>query len=868
MKIYSKKRFFIFISIVVFMFLSLFVGLSLLPKKNPNQKPTPTTGIKSQEISDSDITEKGILLNSTSNGTYESERTYESRIFKTGFEFNAIAPLWEEDVPTGTSLEIYVRAGKNSVWSNWTKVTSAAGTMGKDNSRVDSRKQFVEAPFSYVGNEVQYKILLKTTDPKTSPKLINIKFNYIDSRGNLINKLQSFFKNLKSNHIALGAALPPTQVISRSDWGCPEPTPDPNNPMADPNNPNHRPTWPVKKTPVKKFIVHHTGDLMTSASGVTSPIDPAAEVRAIWNYHKFAAEGGWGDIGYNYIVDQNGKVYEGRFGGEDVQGGHTRRYNAGSMGIAVLGNYEKDPKTNIEPPEPTTNILDSISKVIGYYSLRHSINPSGNGPLDGEFVEGLGNAPTAETKNIEGHKTYNPSKNKFWDGTACPGKIINYLDYIRGKSQEISGRFDNNSGPVINGPTCSLDDMDQCVYCDAHTKLQQRMDCLGMWGISFKERKKEGDLSRGQNRQNLITGINAYISEKYPGSPFLRINGGNPGALFVSVSEEDGGYNINPLILVAVSAVTTDMGSSSVSVMTDCGNPWKQGPSQQNEQSIVSKVAAINTPSCKDRSGTAWYEFNKKHEINEDMVYNQAERMKSTYVQDYTIRSLGGNRHADPPGDDIGFIARYNELNGDVLDEGEFIRVMNELIDFADKSLACKGDGAGGEGECTEAEVPDMSDIGISEESRQVMLRNCDAYKGAATEAGVPWQMLMALHYREGGGNPDQSLKNGYKPLCNGSDSACPTDICVPGDTLLNDARCAAKILKDKFNYAISNGKASGNPASPDDNLVRWAFSCYNGCGATPPEQRTYVMSRYPGFPDNDANPGTFTTYAKLMGRF
>ena len=59
---------------------------------------------------------------------------------------------------------------------------------------------------------------------------------------------------------------------------------------------------------IKKIIIHHTA---------TSKIDdPEASVRAIYYYH--AVSRGWGDIGYNYIVDQNGKVYEGRYGGDGV----------------------------------------------------------------------------------------------------------------------------------------------------------------------------------------------------------------------------------------------------------------------------------------------------------------------------------------------------------------------------------------------------------------------------------------------------------------------------------------------------------------------------------------------------------------------
>ena len=53
------------------------------------------------------------------------------------------------------------------------------------------------------------------------------------------------------------------------------------------------------------MIIHHTVTQHQEA-------DPAATVRAIYYYH--AVTQGWGDIGYNFLVDLHGNVYEGRYG--------------------------------------------------------------------------------------------------------------------------------------------------------------------------------------------------------------------------------------------------------------------------------------------------------------------------------------------------------------------------------------------------------------------------------------------------------------------------------------------------------------------------------------------------------------------------
>ena len=81
-------------------------------------------------------------------------------------------------------------------------------------------------------------------------------------------------------------------------------------------------------------LVHHTA----GANGYTAAQSPAI-VRAIQLYH--VKGNGWNDIGYNFLVDRFGQVFEGRFGGIDrnVVGAHAEGFNTGSVGVALLGEY-------------------------------------------------------------------------------------------------------------------------------------------------------------------------------------------------------------------------------------------------------------------------------------------------------------------------------------------------------------------------------------------------------------------------------------------------------------------------------------------------------------------------------------------------
>jgi flagellar hook assembly protein FlgD len=81
-------------------------------------------------------------------------------------------------------------------------------------------------------------------------------------------------------------------------------------------------------------LVHHTA----GANGYTAAQSPAI-VRAIQLYH--VKGNGWNDIGYNFLVDRFGQVFEGRYGGieRNVVGAHAEGFNTGSVGVALLGEY-------------------------------------------------------------------------------------------------------------------------------------------------------------------------------------------------------------------------------------------------------------------------------------------------------------------------------------------------------------------------------------------------------------------------------------------------------------------------------------------------------------------------------------------------
>jgi N-acetylmuramoyl-L-alanine amidase len=192
-----------------------------------------------------------------------------------------------------------------------------------------------------------------------------------------------------------GVAQP--NVIPRSGWGADESL------RFDASG---REIWPPAFYPIQKVIVHHT------ATQNNDP-DPAATIRSIYQYH--AVTQGWGDIGYNFVIDESGRIYEGRYSrpyasaesptGEDLSGNgvtaaHTQGYNSGTVGIALLGTL-----TNQDATPAARSALEHLT---AWIDDTHGIDPQGSA-LYTNPVSGM----QATFANIAGHRDL--------AATECPG---------------------------------------------------------------------------------------------------------------------------------------------------------------------------------------------------------------------------------------------------------------------------------------------------------------------------------------------------------------------------------------------------------------------------------------------------------------
>lgn len=293
---------------------------------------------------------------------------------------NAAVLTWEQTGNEGVS--IYVRTKSGNSWSQWSEISSIDG--GKDGTEASG----VASTIVLANNidDIQFRARLSgsANEPSSSLDFRNTKIVGIDSSegpSGKKNPLSSVFSYLQPSASALDGQ---PRIITRTEWGCPEA-----------NNPE----WAPEYAELTRAIVHHTASTESS--------DSYADVRAIWQYH--AKSLGWGDIGYNYIVDSQGRIFQGRYTDEyqaaklhqDVVGGHAYNSNVGTVGVSVIGNYVIQ--------QPTAASIDSVAKIIGYKLAKYRVAPSDS---------------AAYAQTVIGHY-------QVWQ-TSCPGtNLINNLDNIR-----------------------------------------------------------------------------------------------------------------------------------------------------------------------------------------------------------------------------------------------------------------------------------------------------------------------------------------------------------------------------------------------------------------------------------------------------
>ncbi len=324
-------------------------------------------GVVVAEIGDGALT-----LASLASG-HALQGTYTSPVRRTGLQFNAVGVQWQAQTPAGTTVQVYLRvSGDGSSWSPWQPVMDPE----QEGPRFFAPLPMVVEAAGYV----QYRLELGTDQPLGTPQVEDVTVTCIDSRlGPSLGEVE----RLQLAAQPEPGEVPRPAIVSRAQWGA--------NEAYRFDGQGHE-IWPTEYRIPQKVIIHH------SVTPNNEP-NPPQTVRAIYYYH--AITRGWGDVGYNYLVDWKGNIYEGRYGGPEVVGGHTYSYNYGSVGVCGMGTYGN----TADSVQPSPELLRGLTDVTAWSCSRVLLHP-----LEGSFFV------DKTTQNIAGHRDYN--------ATACPGDYL------------------------------------------------------------------------------------------------------------------------------------------------------------------------------------------------------------------------------------------------------------------------------------------------------------------------------------------------------------------------------------------------------------------------------------------------------------
>ena len=344
------------------------------------------------------------------------------RFFVAGFTWTGGA-----DLPDG--VRIYLRVRENGSWSPWYR--SEAADSGRDDRATPGTGEFVTGgadaiqasvvgsslptglklalvPSRPQGEEVLGADDLKTTEAAPTPVIEDASATdnqgtQVDPAAMTLSASPAPVVQPAAASVAAPAAVPvvapaattanglPVAVTTRAEWGA---------------NASYM-SWDPEYARAGHVVVHHTAGTNSYSAGQSASI-----VRGIYYYHAVVLD--WGDIGYNFLVDKFGTVFEGRSGsvaapaGRMSIGAHARGVNTGTMGISMMGDY-----STVSPSDAQ---LSSVGKMAGWFLKRAGISDvTGWAGLHVWTTERYQAGSTISMPRILGHRDVGY--------TTCPGNV-------------------------------------------------------------------------------------------------------------------------------------------------------------------------------------------------------------------------------------------------------------------------------------------------------------------------------------------------------------------------------------------------------------------------------------------------------------
>jgi len=303
--------------------------------------------------------------------------------------FDLLGVEWSS--PAAARVELRARRA-NGTWTSWVAAPVSSGH-GPDGGAA----RLITEPV-WAGDSDAFQL-------RASAPLRGARVHFVHSSGEGM-LLSAAASKLAKPVLAAGPGQP--RILARSSWA------------GSGNRPSTAPGYGE----IQLAFIHHTETANAYSAGQVP-----AMIRSIFHFHRDVR--GWHDIGYNFLVDKFGRIWEGRLGGidEPVVGAQAGGYNLVSTGVALLGSYQS------HGASPAA--LEALSRLTAWKLALHGVRATGTttvhvDPAGAAFSRFPANAPV-RLKRISGHRDA--------DSTDCPGNsLYRQLPRIRSRAAALAPR--------------------------------------------------------------------------------------------------------------------------------------------------------------------------------------------------------------------------------------------------------------------------------------------------------------------------------------------------------------------------------------------------------------------------------------------
>ena len=351
--------------------------------------------------------------------------------------FSLVGVTWQGKLAQEATFEVKVH--DKSGWSAWQKL-SYSPEHGPDASATEEKyaRSGTDPLITAESDGIEVQVI---SSARSLPK--NLKISLIDSATTTedantflaAKKSVDVKRNLGSVITKSGAVVNRPNIVTRAQWGADESWRDPS---------------PRISNKIIAGFIHHT-----ATTNSYNPEDGPAQMRSLYAY--FTKSLKYADMGYNFLVDRYGVVYEGRAGctptagpscdgpSKAVIGAHTAGMNDNTFAISAIGNFQ------IGSIDASTERLmtKAISGLMAWKIAPYSLDPAALVRIPSTDTSGLSkyrNGTVATVQVISGHRDVGR--------TVCPGKYLyTFIPEIRSQiAALLGGKIQNVSVSPLQQP--------------------------------------------------------------------------------------------------------------------------------------------------------------------------------------------------------------------------------------------------------------------------------------------------------------------------------------------------------------------------------------------------------------------------------